>query len=114
MNEYTNMDLMGEIVEAIVFGDLGVHWESLYLSKDFVSGMITMYVNLNWNRDNSSYIITHIKAIDTVEEFMLEEDTQDLLIEEYQARTHNLQLLDRIRRKLEEFMDDCLQELNNF
>jgi hypothetical protein len=108
------MDLMGEIVGAIVFGDLGDHWESLYLSKDFVYGMITMYVNLNWDKDDSSYIITHIKAIDTVKEFMLGANTQDFLIEEYQAHTHNLQLLDRIRRKLEEFMDDCLQELNNF
>lgn len=114
MNEYTNMDLMGDIVGAIVFGYLGDHWESLYLSKDFVSGMITMYINLNWDKDDSSYIITYIKAIDTVEEFMLGYNTQDFLIEEYQAYTHNLQLLGRIRCELEEFMDDCLQELNNF
>ena len=114
MNEYTNMDLMSEVVESTVFGGLGNNWEPYSLSRDFVFGMMTMYLNLNWNGEESNCLITHIKAIEAVEEFMLSADTQDLLIEEYQAYTHNVQLLGSIRRELEKFMDDCLQELNNF
>lgn len=109
------METMNATAETIINDGLE-NWESCAgdsVTKDFIYGMIYMYMHLNWDRDDSSFIISFINAIDIIE-WRVINDYIPCSIEESRTHAHNVQLLGNIRRELEEFMDDCLQELDNF
>lgn len=126
MNEYTNMDLIVEVVDTIILGGLedyeanvdGKFYMPCYThTYPYLIGLYEMYMRLRAGNDNSDYIITAINFIE-----LLKDDAYNAYENECNDPEVNPQLAARClatqqsilcetRDKLYKFLNDCEQEL---
>lgn len=102
------MEFTKEAISSMIYDNLEDWWiltdRTNIHTKGYVIGMIDMYMNLNWDEDDSSLVITFINAIDTVEWHIIDNSPREV-------RNHNCQILCDVRHKLEVMLDAYAQEL---
>jgi hypothetical protein len=126
MNEYTNMDLIVEVVDTIILGGLedyeanvdGKFYMPCYThTYPYLTGLYEMYMRLRAGNDNSDYIITAINFIE-----LIKDDAYNYYERKYNDPEVNPQLAARClatqqsilcetRDKLYKFLEKCEQEL---
>lgn len=110
--EYLNYEIMYEVIDTIVYG---------YCENDpHLQGMIDMYLMLNWDKNNETFGITVMNAIDVLINDNAEQckemirlcdgDTHQIAIEQ-QYYNKRLDFLIRMKNEISDYLEEVANNL---
>ncbi len=80
-------------------------------TREYVFGMIDMYLYLNWDNSQETIVVAVINAINTIEWKTINYLPANPSFEEAELASWQVQLLGKIRREIESLLETYEQEL---